>query len=92
LLESGRKSLKKGGILLYSTCTISAEENEEVINWFLNSYSDMKIKGIYANIKNCCKGLSLYKGKAFHKDLEKTLRVIPSEEMEGFFICKMVKV
>jgi len=92
LLDSGRKALKKGGILVYSTCTISAEENEEVIHWFVNTYSDMKIKGIYANLKNCCKGLNSYKGKEFHKDLEKTLRVVPSEDMEGFFICKMVKV
>ena len=29
--------LKKGGILMYSTCTISRQENEENVNWILQN-------------------------------------------------------
>lgn len=35
IISNGAKYLKKGGILVYSTCTIDPEENEEVINKFL---------------------------------------------------------
>lgn len=31
--------VKPGGTLLYSTCTINPEENEENAEWFLENYS-----------------------------------------------------
>ena len=35
LILDGYKLLKKGGIMVYSTCTFSLEENEEIINYLL---------------------------------------------------------
>ena len=40
ILCSAAKLLKPGGRLVYSTCTFSAEENEQVITWFLEEYPD----------------------------------------------------
>lgn len=40
LLESVFPLLKKGGILVYSTCTIDQEENQMVINAFLNKHKE----------------------------------------------------
>jgi NOL1/NOP2/sun family putative RNA methylase len=91
LLESARLGLKSGGILIYSTCTISVEENEEVIDWFINKYSDMKIVGININLSNATSGLTEYKGKSFAVDIKKSIRIIPDEEMEGFYVCKIRK-
>ena len=34
--------LKKGGILVYSTCTLNKRENEEVVENFLKSHSDFE--------------------------------------------------
>jgi 16S rRNA (cytosine967-C5)-methyltransferase len=42
LLESVSKLLKPGGILVYSTCTIDKEENEEQIEKFLQKNSDFR--------------------------------------------------
>lgn len=39
ILENCSKYLKNGGILVYSTCSILREENEDVVNQFLNENS-----------------------------------------------------
>lgn len=36
LLRSAISATKPGGVIVYSTCTINTEENEEVINWILD--------------------------------------------------------
>ena len=40
ILENGFKLLKPGGILIYSTCSFSAGQNEDVIIWFMNKYGN----------------------------------------------------
>ncbi len=37
ILESSINCLKDGGILVYSTCSYSVEENEEIVNWLVSS-------------------------------------------------------
>ncbi|MFM1524719.1 MULTISPECIES: 16S rRNA (cytosine(967)-C(5))-methyltransferase RsmB [Helcococcus] len=43
ILSNAYKYLKKGGIIVYSTCTIGNIENVDIINKFLNENNDMKI-------------------------------------------------
>jgi len=43
LIESAWKLLKPGGRLLYSTCSMLPEENEEVVRWFLEGHGDAKL-------------------------------------------------
>lgn len=43
LIESAWKLLKPGGRLLYSTCSMLPEENEEVVRWFLERHPDAKL-------------------------------------------------
>lgn len=38
LIESAYFTLKKGGILIYSTCTFSIEENEQIVEHLLSEY------------------------------------------------------
>jgi len=40
LLDISWGLLKKGGKLLYVTCSVFSEENEDVINCFIKSHSD----------------------------------------------------
>ncbi len=40
ILETSAKYLKKGGRLVYSTCTVRKEENEEVVKAFLSQHKD----------------------------------------------------
>lgn len=43
ILQNAYQMLRGGGYMLYSTCTFSGVENEEMIAWFLAEYPDMQI-------------------------------------------------
>lgn len=43
IIRDGYKMLKKDGILIYSTCTFSREENEHVINEFISEYQHAEL-------------------------------------------------
>ena len=43
ILSNAANLLKKGGVLVYSTCTITAEENDQVIEKFLERRRDFKL-------------------------------------------------
>ena len=42
ILKNAVKYLKKGGKLLYSTCTLRKKENEDIVNAFLSENKDFK--------------------------------------------------
>ena len=46
LLEQAYVMLKKGGRMVYSTCSFCVEEDEEVLASFLTSHNDMKAKPV----------------------------------------------
>ncbi|OWR41596.1 hypothetical protein KGM_201672 [Danaus plexippus plexippus] len=43
LFDSAVKVLKVGGKLVYSTCTVTVEENEGMVSWVLDKYSCMEL-------------------------------------------------
>ena len=49
ILDSAYEALKGGGILVYSTCTYSKEENEETVEYFLDHHPDMELVPIEVN-------------------------------------------
>lgn len=40
LIDSGFRLLKRGGIMIYSTCSLSSKQNEEVVLWLLDKCKD----------------------------------------------------
>ncbi len=44
ILDSAKKALKPGGVMVYSTCTFSREENEGVITRFLDENPDFELE------------------------------------------------
>ncbi|MBN1923172.1 MAG: RsmB/NOP family class I SAM-dependent RNA methyltransferase [Nanoarchaeota archaeon] len=82
LLETGWKSLKPKGCLVYSTCTLTTEENEDVVNDFLNNHSDAVLERIKLKGLNNCEGISM----------KEAVRIWPHRvDMEGFFVARLVK-
>ncbi|EHJ57419.1 putative ribosomal RNA large subunit methyltransferase J [Streptococcus urinalis 2285-97] len=46
ILKDTLKMLKPGGKLVYSTCTWSLEENEDVVNWLLENYPYLEVMNV----------------------------------------------
>lgn len=80
LLTKALKILKPGKEIVYSTCSILKEENEEIIKQVLKK-SNVKIKPITDTI--------LQELPQLPTSIEGTLCVCPTEEYEGFFVAKM---
>jgi len=91
MLSSAWKVLKPGGVLVYSTCTFGPEENEAPISRHLKHNDDALIEQIDLNIPERMSGLKSWDGAQFHPDLKHAIRIMPSEYMEGFFVCRLRK-
>ena len=46
ILERAQEYVKSRGVLIYSTCTISQEENEENMMWFLNNHPSYRLESL----------------------------------------------
>lgn len=51
ILTSVAPLLKKGGRLIYSTCTITTKENDDVVKRFINENNEFEIEPVYVNNK-----------------------------------------
>ena len=88
ILNTCSSYLKKGGELVYSTCSIFKSENQDIINKFVEENENFKIHEIILpkhaeNIKNY-----------FEKFIidRKFLQVYQNQKTDGFFICKLLRV
>lgn len=91
IFESIVPLLASGWEIVYSTCTIAPEENEEVVNTICEKYG-LEIEEIDFKFESARPGLTEFNSKKYIKDLEKTLRILPSSISEGFFIAKLRKI
>ena len=90
LLVSAIKMLKVDGELVYSTCTLTPEENELIINKILSKYP-IDVEEVDLPIKHH-KGLTSYQDEKLDRRLEKAIRIFPWEtDSDGFFLIKLKK-
>jgi 16S rRNA C967 or C1407 C5-methylase (RsmB/RsmF family) len=90
---SALELLKEGGEMIYSTCTHSPEENEEVVDFLLKKY-DIEILDTRSILPlKTREGIVEWKGKKFSNELKKCARIYPQDnDTEGFFLCKIRKI
>lgn len=84
--------LKRDWILIYSTCTMAIEENEEVVEFILNKFPNLKLEEVNLDYKFVKKWITNYGEKSFNAEISKTLRCLPSDETEWFYIAKFKKL
>ncbi|MGJ7044547.1 16S rRNA (cytosine(967)-C(5))-methyltransferase RsmB [Thermoanaerobacterium thermosulfurigenes] len=81
ILSSSSKYVKKGGYILYSTCTIGREENMNIIDRFLGENKNFEISDIRPLLPD--KLASQVDNKGY-------LQLLPNiNNTDGFFICKL---
>ena len=84
LISSAYECLAPGGILVYSTCTMSLEENEQVIRFVLDKFQDLELLHI--------EGFEGYGLSGVSNIDENVVRVVPDiESMDGFFVAAVRK-
>lgn len=92
LLESGIAALRPGGVLVYSTCTFAPEENEGVIQHALQMWKDaVTLEPMTLTLSNASRGLVAWEDDRLDPSLTRTMRILPTDEMEGFFIARLRK-
>jgi len=92
LLVSAIKATKVNGVIVYSTCSISPEENEIIIDKILKEYPVKVEKIPFIAGEQFQNGLANYGDTQFNPDLKKAIRTYPQKsQMEGFFIVRLRK-
>jgi NOL1/NOP2/sun family putative RNA methylase len=90
LIASAIEILKPDGELVYSTCTHTPEENEEVIDFALKNF-EVKVEKINLPLKTA-EGITEWENKTYDKQVKLTHRVYPHlSDTEGFFVSKLRK-
>jgi len=80
IMINASKYTKAGGKLIYSTCTLNKEENEENIKWFLRKNPQFCLEPLF---------FGKFDNVIYHE--EGYVTILPNENMDGFFIAKMKK-
>ena len=82
--------LEPEGELVYSTCTFSPEENEEVIDFILAQRPNLHTVSIKLKKLKYTRPLRRHRGKLYPEQMINCLRIWPHKQgMEGFFVCKL---
>ena len=79
ILSTASKYVKKGGTLVYSTCSINPNENRKVCDWFLKEHEDFYSVKVSPETERCI-------------DEGDYLTLLPHiNNCDGFFIAKFIK-
>lgn len=82
IIDSSIPYVKKGGTLVYSTCTLTEEENMGMVKYILDKY-DFKLSSLNPYLSDGLKSETTDEG---------FLEIVPGEyDMDGFFIARFVR-
>jgi 16S rRNA (cytosine967-C5)-methyltransferase len=80
ILRNVSTYVRKGGILVYSTCTVFHEENEDVVERFLSEHPSFQLDSLVELLPEKCYPL-------IKKNYFKTFPL--QDEMDGFFVARL---
>lgn len=83
ILNSAWKLLKKGGVLMYSTCTITLEENKNVIERFVSEHNNVRILDVRDDMQKFSID-GIWDGFGF--------LMLPDETLTPFYVSKLRKI
>ena len=81
IIFNASRYVKSNGVLMYTTCTLNKNENEDIIKWFLETNNDFILESIddydFSNL--------------FFENNKGMITIFPTELSNGFFITKLRK-
>ncbi|KAH9872864.1 hypothetical protein J1614_005258 [Plenodomus biglobosus] len=82
---------KTGGYIVYSTCSVTVEENEQVVQYALNKRPNVKL--VETGLTFGKEGFTKIGGKIFHPSMKMVRRYYPhTYNVDGFFVAKFKKI
>jgi 16S rRNA (cytosine967-C5)-methyltransferase len=79
LLEQGARFVKKGGVLVYATCTVFSEENESTAQHFSSTHPQYHLESLEQSLPSACH--SMLEGLFFKSWPHR-------HDIDGFFACR----
>jgi 16S rRNA C967 or C1407 C5-methylase (RsmB/RsmF family) len=84
ILTEAVKTVKDGGEIVYSTCSLEPEEDEFNIDWAIRNL-DLHVEEIHCYGQE---GLTEALGKELDNSVKNCRRIWPGQT-QGFFVCKL---
>lgn len=80
ILDNCARYVRRGGTLVYSTCTILKSENQDVVNAFLKKHPEFKLCDVKAYVPEC-----------FNAGIEDGMLTLLGcrDDVDGFFMARM---
>ncbi|KAL9126126.1 MAG: hypothetical protein Q9217_004770 [Psora testacea] len=90
-IDSVDHASKTGGYIVYSTCSVTVEENERVVQYALSKRPNIKL--VETGLTFGVDGFVSYMGKNFDPKMKMTKRFYPHKyNVDGFFVSKFKKL
>ena len=90
-IDSVDHTSKTGGYIVYSTCSVTVEENEQVVQYALAKRPNVKL--VETGLTFGFDGFVSYMGKQFDPKMKMTKRYYPhAYNVDGFFVSKFRKI
>ena len=90
-IDSVDHTSKTGGYITYSTCSVTVEENEQVVEYALRKRSNVRL--VETGLTFGVEGFTSYMGKKFNPKMKMARRYYPHAfNVDGFFVAKFKKI